>query len=387
MQALSKALVAHMLSFTSEPVKSESIRFRSLAFASKVFGRRGDPESAEAPNHGRKRARDWRNTLDEDADEAAARGARSQPLSEGQKRKVAFIRGELNQGKGTCNAYLVLDAKDGNRETAERARDALVMAADASSFQGHVLRVDSVRAKSKAVASTKDGKPGTYEVKPEEARKTLFVGGLDFAEQEDALRKAIEDALRRERAGDDEQDAAKAVQRVRIIRDASTGLGKGFGYVLFDDANSVDEVLGLERPLKVSKRKVRLERCKSTVAAARSKARTNARAEAAVAQAEAASKRQKDRKPKRADKHAQAAPVDPELAEKLRGMSKDERKALKSTDETRLARRSDKKVQKRLRERFERKNKASGLGKATTSKKRQTGASKTKKSSSTKKAK
>lgn len=70
----------------------------------------------------------------------------------------------------------------------------------------------------------------SYTVPPIEARRTLFMGGLDFAENEENVRVATEAVLVKERG---EAKGEKGwVERVRLIRDASTGLGKGFGYVL-----------------------------------------------------------------------------------------------------------------------------------------------------------
>ena len=69
----------------------------------------------------------------------------------------------------------------------------------------------------------------SYTVPPIEARRTLFMGGLDFAENEENVRAATEVVLVKERG---EAGSKGWVERVRLIRDASTGLGKGFGYVL-----------------------------------------------------------------------------------------------------------------------------------------------------------
>lgn len=280
---MKKALVRHVLQSPAllallppncPPLKMSTIRFRSLAFASTVFGRKpttttnDDGEEvpvAEAGGRGRKRAREWRN--DEGTDERgvmggykaregtqtkraellaeAAKGAKG-ALTDGQKRRVAFIRGELNEGKSACNAYLVLDAFPSTYTGLSTADllDILVRATDGTTFESHTLRADNVRPRSSAstlAAAQLASKPSTsatlappstgasYTVPPLEARRTLFVGGLDFAESEENIRKATEEVLAREMG---ESGDKGWVEGVRIIRDASTGLGKGFGYVL-----------------------------------------------------------------------------------------------------------------------------------------------------------
>lgn len=127
-------------------------------------------------------------------------------------------------------------------------------------------------------------------------KKTLFVGNLDFEASEEDLREFFEDLLIEERGNppeneggkslrslvferrkkadpisdkakeskDDEEDedgdsdsdsdsedggeeesSSSWVSSVRIIRDPSTQLGKGFAYVLFKDETCVDELMAL----------------------------------------------------------------------------------------------------------------------------------------------
>ncbi|GAA6007921.1 hypothetical protein JCM10207_004926 [Rhodosporidiobolus poonsookiae] len=398
-----KALVRHVLQNPSlalpagcPTLKLDSIRFRSIAFASKVFGRKATSGSGEggdeAGGRGRKRAREWREA--DGSDERGVKGGfkaretkpasavdgRSGALTDAQKRRVAFIRGELNEGKSTCNAYLVIEALPDSVDVREVVQ-ALVGAANNSLFQGATLHADVVRPRSAAAllaAAQMAAKPNpnltdvpknqdAHQVSAVEARRTIFVGGLDFAETEENVRKATEAVLVRERgeAGD-----KPYVESVRVVRDASSGLGKGFCYVLLKDDQCVDELLALPpgKNLKISKRKVRLERCKTSAAAARSKAATRAAANTAASSTRggAAASSSRDRKPVRL-----SAPRDPTLAKHgatgakaeqqaklaaaLADLPSDERKKLKSMDADRVARRAQKKEQKRLAERYERK--------------------------------
>lgn len=274
MQPMKKALIRHILTNPAllallpanmPPLKASSVRFRSLAFASTVFGRKatveGAPEEpvAEAGGRGRKRAREWRDT--EGTDERGVKGGfkaresvpdkavptvvKKGALTDGQKRRVAFIRGELNEGKKACNAYLVVDPLPlSSPLNMIELIKLIVQTSDGSLFETFTLRADHVRPRSSAAtlaAAQTLAKPNTalidpqiggasYTVPPLEARRTLFVGGMDFAESEENVRAATEAILVKERGV---CPTKGWVERVRIIRDASTGLGKGFGYILF----------------------------------------------------------------------------------------------------------------------------------------------------------
>ncbi|GAA5963082.1 hypothetical protein JCM3765_001762 [Sporobolomyces pararoseus] len=402
-----KALVRHVLQNPSllaalpsncPPLKLDSIRFRSIAFASKVFGRKanaagadGEANSAEAGGRGRKRAKEWREN--EGSDQRGVRGgyhareeepkpstSKSGALTDAQKRRVAFIRGELNEHKAACNSYLVIQGFPSEVEGFEMSEviQLLVEHTNNSIFDGFTLRADHVRPRSAAAvlaAAQMAAKPNpnlidvpksadaaTYQITATEARRTLFIGGLDFAETEENVRKATEAVLVRERG----VIKGRYVENVRIVRDASTGLGKGFCYVLLADEQCVDELLALPpgKNLKISKRKVRLERCKTSAAAARSKASARSNAPAPPSRDGSS----KAPGPRRAVPIA--APRDPtarsrpstsasdhqaKLAEALAKLEPDERKKIKAIDPERLARRAEKKKQKVLSERFERK--------------------------------
>ncbi|GAA5855504.1 hypothetical protein JCM5353_008441 [Sporobolomyces roseus] len=404
-----KALVRHVLQSPAlladlppncPPLKLDSIRFRSIAFASKVFGRKatagggeGEKDSAEAGGRGRKRAKEWREN--EGSDQRGVRGgfhakeeepkpstSKSGALTDAQKRRVAFIRGELNEHKAACNAYLVIEGFSEDIDGLEMSDviRLLVEHTNNSVFDGFTLRADLVRPRSAAAVLAaaqmaakpnpnlidvpKSNESAAYQISATEARRTLFIGGLDFAETEENVRKATEAVLVRERG----EIKGRYIENVRIVRDASTGLGKGFCYVLLTDEQCVDELLALPpgKNLKISKRKVRLERCKTSAAAARSKA--SARSNAASSAPPPKSGTAKTPGPRRAVPIA--APRDPsarsrpstsasehqaKLADALAKLDPDERKKIKAIDPERLARRADKKKQKVLSERYERK--------------------------------
>lgn len=63
-------------------------------------------------------------------------------------------------------------------------------------------------------------------------KKSLFVGGLDYAAKEEDVRVFFEELVKAER-GANKEGSGKWVTGVRIVRDKETQLGKGFGYVHF----------------------------------------------------------------------------------------------------------------------------------------------------------
>ncbi|GAA5981874.1 hypothetical protein JCM10908_004648 [Rhodotorula pacifica] len=421
---LKKALVRHVLQNPAlqsslpegcPPLKLDSIRFRSIAFASKVFGRKatGDATASneDAGGRSRKRAKEWREAEgsdirgvrggyrareDESADagpSSRSNGGRVQPLTDAQKRKVALIRGELNEGKKACNAYLVVAALPESVDVRAVVR-AVVEAANNSVFEGYTIHADYVRPRSAAAllaAAQMAAKPNEnltdvprnsdgFQVAPADARKTVFIGGLDFAESEENVRAAVEACLVRER-GELPADE-RYVQNVRVVRDPSSGLGKGFCYVLLQDDSCVDELLALPpgKYLKISRRKVRLERCKTAAAAARAKASARTVAGLPARTTAAGGSNAPGAAGSRPRPVRLAAPRDPtlakhnhnppskaahqaELAEALAKLAPTERKAVKSLDADRIARRAQKKEQKRLAARYERKQ--ANLGKKT----------------------
>lgn len=126
--------------------------------------------------------------------------------------------------------------------------------------------------------------------------------------------------------------------------------------LLTQDAECVDELLALPfgQPLKVSKRKPRLERCKTGVAAARAKAASQAKESKISTAGPPAPAFAKPRLSSSRPSTSGSAHQE-KLAEVLAKLPVDERKAIKAIDPERLWRRAQKKKNKLLTERHERK--------------------------------
>eukprot|EP00057_Strongylocentrotus_purpuratus_P030531 XP_781943.3 PREDICTED: RNA-binding protein 34 [Strongylocentrotus purpuratus] len=142
-------------------------------------------------------------------------------------KKVAAIKQELNPKKTSFNAYIVFEEE-------QCARAAL--ASNGKIVNKHHMRVD--------IAGNN---------KKHDMKRSLFVGNLAFNIDDEAVRNHFEEF--------------GTVEGVRLIRDKATGVGKGFGYVLFEDSSSVQFALKMDgtklngRPLRV-KRAVKKEKQK-----------------------------------------------------------------------------------------------------------------------------
>ncbi|TPX71798.1 hypothetical protein SpCBS45565_g00935 [Spizellomyces sp. 'palustris'] len=149
---------------------------------------------------------------------------------ENMPRKVAFITKNFHPGRDTLNAYIVY----GEKESAEKA-----LVENGKLFMGKHIRVDR---------SVKD--------KKHDVKRSVFVGALPFDINEEVVRAHFS------QCGD--------IEYVRLIRDKTTNVGKGIGYVQFADRAAVGLAMKLHQS-ELEGRKIRVNRCKDVSPEAKKK--------------------------------------------------------------------------------------------------------------------
>lgn len=295
-QSFKKALVRHLISTLPEEqqaiAKLDTIRFRSIQLAAPAFKSDGrdtsegtpqsgashhhnaeeeeddDEEESEAEkdkpiNHSRKRSRRWKTG------EVEAPGKKPLKfLTASQKKKIGFIKGQVHEKASTCIAYIVWDiitfpsSSSSSTSTSSKAKSTtnattpqeiaslIVKYGDNTIFEKFTLRVDHVKGSSTSLKRLSNDNKDQAELdsttkrklaieqknKLEEEKRTLYIGALDFEEKEQSIRELCENLMIEERGKpttDEDGTTASWVERVRLVRDPETGLGKGFAYVMF----------------------------------------------------------------------------------------------------------------------------------------------------------
>ncbi|XP_013883904.1 RNA-binding protein 34 [Austrofundulus limnaeus] len=135
-------------------------------------------------------------------------------------RKLAAIKRKIHPQKQSINAYVLF-----------KNEDAVTKALESNGLEVEKdfhIRVDRV-----TESSSHDNK------------RSVFVGNLPFEIKESVFRQHFEEC--------------GTVEAVRLVRDKNSGLGKGFGYVLFESADSVQLALELDGS-KLQGRSIRVKR-------------------------------------------------------------------------------------------------------------------------------
>ncbi|CAG2163911.1 unnamed protein product, partial [Oppiella nova] len=144
------------------------------------------------------------------------------PQEEKIPKKVAVITKKFHASTDNINAYVVFKSSDDVIKALEL---------NGSEIDGHHIRVD------RAVHSV-----------THDSSRSIFVGNLPFVVREDQLYDTFKEC------GD--------IEAVRVVRDAKTGVGKGFGFITFKSKDSV--VLALEKnEHKLNGRDLRVTRAKN----------------------------------------------------------------------------------------------------------------------------
>ncbi|KFY19232.1 hypothetical protein V491_04540 [Pseudogymnoascus sp. VKM F-3775] len=125
----------------------------------------------------------------------------------------------------STNAYVVYTSSFAAREAAKRLNATVVL--------DRHLRVDGVAHPAKT-----------------DHRRCVFVGNLGFVDDESMMDEGDETQRKRSKIPSDIEEGlwrqfgkAGEVESVRVVRDEKTRVGKGFAYVQFKDANSVEAAL------------------------------------------------------------------------------------------------------------------------------------------------
>ncbi len=149
------------------------------------------------------------------------------PEGPGIPKRAAYLSGRLHKSVDTLTAYMVF-ADPGGEEAAGKACAALNM----SMLKGNHLRV--------TMAACKESCP----------RSSVFVGNLPFDISEEALLNAFQKIM---------EGSESKIVAARVVRDKETGIGRGFGFVSFDDQLGVRFCMNQKDRILVAGRPVRLD--------------------------------------------------------------------------------------------------------------------------------
>ncbi|PIO39642.1 hypothetical protein AB205_0102310 [Aquarana catesbeiana] len=150
-------------------------------------------------------------------------------------KKVATIQRKIHPKRKNINAYVLF--KDQESATKALVRNGTEIS------NGFHIRVDLA-----SKSSTHDNK------------KSAFVGNLPYGKISAHCLNSIQSKYVEEEALRDHFSECGTIEAVRIIRDQKTGIGKGFGYVLFQGTDAVQLALKLNNS-DLMGRKIRVKRC------------------------------------------------------------------------------------------------------------------------------
>jgi len=141
-------------------------------------------------------------------------------------KKMAVIKRAIHENRHNISAYVRFK----ERSEAQKA----AAATNGVKVDDNVLRVD-------LAATPADKKNATHDQK-----LAVFVGNMSYSIEENALHTRF--------------SKCGTISSVRIVRDAATGIGKGFGYVNFASEDSFEIALTLNGS-ELDGRKIRVSRC------------------------------------------------------------------------------------------------------------------------------
>ncbi|PWN91702.1 hypothetical protein FA10DRAFT_73215 [Acaromyces ingoldii] len=226
-----KALKRHLVACSPYPFITivKAVRLRSIPFSKPTDDYQADdPESAERGQKRRDRARAWKETEGGTVKDQEAGSKGKVFLNAKQKRKVAYIQGEVNEKADALNAYVTIDLAgqrrldayaqrynaDVSKLTDKTLAALLAFTSNNTLFRGRHIRCDLVRSlETSAILSagldqvrTPNGSLLGQSMGTNAAamdinmrRRTIFVGNVDFEAKEEEVREFFEALVRRER--------------------------------------------------------------------------------------------------------------------------------------------------------------------------------------------
>lgn len=141
------------------------------------------------------------------------------PSQQGISQQVVGKTKDINDRRTNYNAYIVFEKEESAKNALEKNGEIL---------EGHHLRVDLTLNDRKKVDS----------------KLSVFVGSLPYDVREEDVREHFEDF------GD--------LESVRLIQDSETGMGKGFGFLVFKDQSSVALALKMKEH-RIQGRRIRVK--------------------------------------------------------------------------------------------------------------------------------
>ena len=145
-------------------------------------------------------------------------------------RKVCTITKNFIEGRDTCNAYMRLSSLSAVSK---------IVSLKTVLFEKSVLKVD-------------------FATPTVNSKHSVFLGNIPFDAKEHEIVSLFQKAIIEKSSIIEKKDLL--TMSCRLIRDASTGLGKGFGYLTVSDLDTVSQVLSLPL-LKLRKRELRVSVC------------------------------------------------------------------------------------------------------------------------------
>ncbi|GIL93111.1 hypothetical protein Vretifemale_20562, partial [Volvox reticuliferus] len=187
-------------------------------------------------------------------------------------RRAAILSGKIDVERGPCTAYVVF----GQPESARAA-----LGANMQEVEGHHIRVDlaapksaaaaaaaaaaavhgSGKAKAKAAAAAAAAAAASRSAGVYDPSRSVFVGNLHFQTTDEEL---IELMLGQAAT---QPELADAVEAVRVVRDRTNHVGKGFAFILFKTKAAARAALSLDGQV-LRKRPLRITRASRQAAAA-----------------------------------------------------------------------------------------------------------------------